>query len=145
MVIDMEKKGVQIVTYDNNGELFFLILRRVEGWKGWEFPKTLLEEGETDEQALDKLIKEQVGVSKYKLVKKLNSTRAFQDGQDTHVFQFYLINASMNIPVKNYASAKKHDNYLWAMLDSVQNKLTWPPEKEALKEALEEIKKVEEL
>jgi len=141
----MEIKGVQVITYDNNGELFFLILRRVEGWKGWEFPKTLLHEGETEEQAVDRLVKEQVGISKHKITKKLNSTQAFQDGQDTHVFQFYLANASMNIPVKNYASAKKHDNYLWAMQDSVEHKLTWEPEKIALKEALGIIKEVEQL
>lgn len=141
--MDMEKHGVQIITYDDNGELFFLILRRVEGWKGWEFPKTLLKDDETDEAAVERLVKEQVGISKHKLVKKLNSTQAFQDGQDTHVFQFYLVNASMNIPVKNYASAKKHDNYLWAMLDSVQHKLTWEPEKVALNEAIDEVKKIE--
>lgn len=141
----MELHGVQVITYDNNGELFFLILRRVEGWRGWEFPKTLLEDGEGEEAAVERLVKEQVGISKFKIIKKLNSTCAFQDGPDTHVFQFYLVNASMNIPVKNYAVGKKHDNYLWAMLDSVQNKLTWEPEKIALKEALEEIKKVEEL
>jgi len=61
----MEMKGVQIMTYDNNGELFFLILRRVEGWKGWEFPKTLLSDGETEEQAVEWLVKDQVGISKY--------------------------------------------------------------------------------
>lgn len=139
----MEKKGVQVVTYDNNGELFFLILRRVEGWHGWEFPKTTLNADEDETAAVERLVKEQVGISKHKLIKRLNSTQAFQDGQDTHVFQFYLINASMNIPVKNYASAKKHDNYLWAMLDSVQNKLTWEPEKIALNEALDIIKEIE--
>jgi 8-oxo-dGTP pyrophosphatase MutT (NUDIX family) len=139
----MEKKGVQVITYDNNGELFFLILRRVEGWKGWEFPKTTIKEGETEEQAVDRLVSEQVGISKHKVARKLNSTQAFQDGQDTHVFQFYLINASMNIPVKNYASQKKHDNYLWALLDSVQTKLTWEPEKIALKEALDVISEIE--
>ncbi|MEM4637643.1 MAG: NUDIX hydrolase [Candidatus Woesearchaeota archaeon] len=139
----MEKHGVQIITYDNNGELFFLILRRVQGWKGWEFPKTLLEEGEAEEKAVERLIKDQVGISKFNIIKKLNSTRAFQDGQDTHVFQFYLVNASMNIPVKNYAFEKKHDSYLWAMLDNVRSKLTWDTEKIALDEALEEIKKVE--
>ena len=143
MVILMEKNGVQIITYDNNGELFFLILRRVEGWKGWEFPKTMVASGETEEQAIERLVKEQVGISKYTLTKKLNSTQAFQDGQDTHVFQFYLVNASMNIPVKNYASQKKHDNYLWALLDSVEHKLTWEPEKVALAEALDIIKEVE--
>jgi len=141
----MEIKGVQVVTYDNNGELFFLILRRIEGWRGWEFPKTLLNESETEEQAVKRLMDEQVGIAKSKIVKKLNSTQAFQDGQDTHVFSFYLINASMNIPVKNYAHSKKHDNYLWAMLDSVKAKLTWEPEKIALKEALDEIKHVEGL
>ena len=139
----MEMKGVQVITYDNNGELYLLILRRVEGWKGWEFPKTMIHEGESEEAAVQRLIGEQVGIAKTKVVKKLNSTQAFQDGQDTHVFQFYLINASMNIPVKNYASAKKHDNYLWTMKDNVLSKLTWEPEKIALKEAIEEIKKVE--
>jgi 8-oxo-dGTP pyrophosphatase MutT (NUDIX family) len=140
----MEKNGVQVITYDNNGELFFLILRRVEGWKGWEFPKTLIREGETEEQAVERLVKEQVGISKFKTVKKLNSTQAFQDGQDTHVFQFYLTNASMNIPVKNYNNDKKHDNYLWALLDSIKSKLTWEPEKVALLEALKEIDAIEE-
>ncbi|MGV8086640.1 MAG: NUDIX domain-containing protein [Candidatus Woesearchaeota archaeon] len=141
----MEIKGVQVITYDNNGELFFLILRRVEGWHGWEFPKTTLKDNETEEQAVARLMDDQVGISKSKLVKKLNSTQAFQDGQDTHVFSVYLINASMNIPVKHYADAKKHDNYLWAMRDSVQTKLTWEPEKIALKEAIEEIKKIEDI
>ena len=136
----MELKGVQVITYDDNGELFFLILRRVEGWRGWEFPKTMIHEGETEEQAVARLMDTQVGISKSQIVKKLNSTQAFQDDLDTHVFQFYMITASMNIPVKHYADAKKHDNYLWAMLDSVQSKLTWEPEKIALKEALQEIK-----
>ena len=141
----MEMKGVQVIIYDNNGELFFLILRRVEGWRGWEFPKTLISDGETEDQAVERLVDEQVGISKSRLIKKLDSTQAFQDGQDTHVFQFYLVNASMNIPVKNYAQAKKHDNYLWAMLESVQAKLTWEPEKIALKEAIQNIKEVEGL
>jgi len=141
----MEFKGVQVITYDNNGELFFLILRRVEGWHGWEFPKTILKENETEEQAVARLMDDQVGISKSKLIKKLNSTQAFQDGQNTHVFSIYLINASMNIPVKHYADAKKHDNYLWAMRDSVQTKLTWEPEKVALKEAIEEIHIVEKM
>ncbi|MGV8172023.1 MAG: NUDIX domain-containing protein [Candidatus Woesearchaeota archaeon] len=140
----MEMKGVQVIIYDNNGELFFLILRRIEGWKGWEFPKTLILEGETEEQAVTRLMDQQVGISKAKIVRKLNSTQAFQDGQDTHVFQLYLINASMNIPVKHYADSKKHDNYLWAMLDNVKSKLTWEPEKVALKEALDVISEVEE-
>ena len=144
-MIVMEVKGVQVITYDDNGELFFLILRRVEGWKGWEFPKTLIQDSEQEDKAVERLIRDQVGVSKFKIIKKMNSTQAFQDGQDTHVFQFYLVTASMNIPVRNYASGRKHDNYLWAMLDSVENKLSWAPEKEALKEALDEIKKVEDL
>jgi 8-oxo-dGTP pyrophosphatase MutT (NUDIX family) len=139
----MESKGVQIITYDNNGDLFFLILRRIEGWKGWEFPKTLIHDGEAEESAVKRLIEQQVGVSKSHVVRKLNSTQAFQDGQDTHVFQFYLLNASMNIPVRHYADAKKHDSYLWAMLDSVEHKLTWEPEKIALKEALTVIREVE--
>ncbi len=141
----VEKKGVQIITYDNNGELFFLILRRVEGWKGWEFPKTLIREGEKEEDAVNRLVKDQVGISKHRIVKSMNSTQAFQDGQDTHVFQFFLINASMNIPVKNYNADKKHDNYLWAMLESVKSKLTWDPEKIALSEALGHIKEAEGL
>jgi 8-oxo-dGTP pyrophosphatase MutT (NUDIX family) len=140
----MEMKGVQVIIYDNNGEMFFLILRRVEGWHGWEFPKTLIHDGEAEEQAVARLVDSQVGISKSRLVKKLNSTQAFQDGQDTHLFEIYLVNASMNIPVKNYAAAKKHDNYLWAMVDSVQHKLTWEPEKIALKEAIQAVHEEED-
>jgi hypothetical protein len=140
----MELKGVQAIIYDENGELFFLILRRIEGWRGWEFPKILMNEGETEEQTLQRLLDQHVGISHSKVIRKLNSTQAFQDGQDTHVFQFYLINASMNIPVKHYADAKKHDNYLWAMLDNVKSKLTWEPEKVALKETVDVIRDVEE-
>jgi 8-oxo-dGTP pyrophosphatase MutT (NUDIX family) len=140
----MEMKGVQVIIYDSNGEMYFLILRRVEGWRGWEFPKTLIHEGESDEQAVARLVDNQVGISKSRLVKKLNSTQAFQDGQDTHVFQIFLVSASMNIPVKNYAVAKKHDNYLWAMRESVQSKLTWEPEKGALKEAIQLIHEEED-
>lgn len=136
----MEIKGVQVIIYDSNGELYFLILRRVEGWHGWEFPKTLIHEEETEEQAVARLVDTQVGIGKSRLVKKLNSTQAFQDNQDTHLFKVYLVSASMNIPVKNYAAAKKHDNYLWAILDNVQHKLTWEPEKIALKEAIDAIK-----
>ena len=140
----MELKGVQVIIYDSNGELYFLILRRVEGWHGWEFPKTLIHESESEEQAVARLVDNQVGISKSRLVKKLNSTQAFQDGQDTHVFYIYLVSASMNIPVKNYASEKKHDNYLWAMVDNVQHKLTWEPEKIALKEAIDAVREEEE-
>jgi 8-oxo-dGTP pyrophosphatase MutT (NUDIX family) len=140
----MELKGVQVIIYDNNGEMFFLILRRVEGWHGWEFPKTLIHEGETEQQAVARLVDSQVGISKSRFIKKLNSTQAFQDGPDTHVFEMYLINASMNIPVKNYAAAKKHDNYLWAMRDSVEKKLTWEPEKVALKEAIQAVHEEED-
>jgi hypothetical protein len=140
----MELKGVQTIIYDNNGELFFLILRRVEGWKGWEFPKAIIREGETEEQAVQRLMDQHVGISKAKIARKMNSTQAFQDGQDTHVFQFYLVSASMNVPVKHYADSKKHDNYLWAVLDNVKSKLTWEPERIALRESLDIIKELEE-
>ncbi|MBU1201641.1 MAG: NUDIX hydrolase [Nanoarchaeota archaeon] len=134
-----DKKGVQAIVCDSQGQSFFLILRRVEEWRGWEFPKTLLKEGESEDEAVERLIKNQVGISKHSVVKKMDFTKIVKNGDDEHNFQFYFINASMNIPVRNYNADKKHDYYLWALGSDVKTKLTWEPDKEALNEAIKII------
>ena len=48
-----EKKGVTAVIFsEKNGERFFLILHRVLNWKGWEFVKGGIDEGEQPIEAV---------------------------------------------------------------------------------------------
>lgn len=136
-----EKKGVSAVIYDDNGTLYFLIFHRIKDWEGWEFPKGGINEGETPEQALVREIQEETGLSRFRVVDKIGSKREFVAGEKKHVFDVYLIEASMNIPVTLQKHDPEHDTYLWATADRVREKLTWPEEKEMFEKAMAHITK----
>ncbi len=136
----MEKKGVSAIIYDNNGSYYFLILHRIKGWKGWEFPKGGIQEGESPEQAVVREIKEETGLQTFKVIKKIESCRNFENEGVKHTFDLFLVEASMNIPVD--ISNDEHDTYLWATHERVLEKLTWDEEREAFKIAFEQLKSI---
>jgi 8-oxo-dGTP pyrophosphatase MutT (NUDIX family) len=135
-----QKKGVSAIIYDDNGSLYFLILHRIRGWEGWEFPKGGINAGESAEEAVVRELMEETGLSKFKIVKKLPFQREFLKGDQKHVFDQYIIESSMNIPVILQKEDPEHDTYLWATQDRVLEKLTWPEEKQAFEQAVVEIK-----
>lgn len=134
----MEKNGVSAIIYDDMGEKYFLILHRISGWQGWEFPKGGINEGETPEQALVREINEEVALNRYEVKGRLEEGRVFMEGDIKHNIMVYLVQANMNTPVT--IDKKEHDTYLWATKERVLEKLTWPEEKEAFKRVLQAIK-----
>ena len=136
-----EKKGVSAIIYDDNGSLYFLIFHRVAGWDGWEFPKGGIKDGETPEQALVREVQEETGLSKFRVCGKLDTKRTFESDGVKHVFDIYVVETSMNIPVTLQKEDPEHDTYLWATKDRVNEKLTWDEEKQVFEEAISFIKK----
>ncbi len=134
----MIKPGVSAIIYDDNGKLFFLILRRVKNWRGWEFCKGKAEDGEKIEEALAREVSEETGLSKAKLIQKIG-TRTVHDGNNDYPFEVFLVEASMNIPIN--IKKTEHDTYLWADEETALEKLTWDNERDELKKAIEIIKK----
>jgi 8-oxo-dGTP pyrophosphatase MutT (NUDIX family) len=133
--------GVSLIIYDNRGEPFYLIYRRASNWRGWEFPKGKLKEGETPEDAAARIFKQEAGISEFKILKRLEATRKYVSNGTEKELAVFIVESNMNIPVKNYKSSKKHDTYIWTKEPEVISKLTWDNEKELFKKVATELKK----
>ncbi|MFH1053433.1 MAG: NUDIX hydrolase [Candidatus Woesearchaeota archaeon] len=133
-------KGVSAIIYDDNGQFYFLILHRISSWKGWEFAKGKIEDGESEEDAIRREISEETGLNQFKIVKKMDFTRSFIHKNIPHEFSIFMVEANMNVPIHLNCKEKEHDNYLWATGKSVAGKLHWEDERKAFEIALEELK-----
>ena len=131
-------KGVSAIVYDNNGSPFFLIFRRIKNWRGWEFPKGRIAEGEDSMAALEREMMEETGIDTFTVKKQFDKKREWVQGEDLHSFDVFLIEASMNIPV--LIDTEEHDTYLWATAERAEELLTWPDERSLFKEAMEFIR-----
>jgi len=134
---------VTVVIFDNIHNPFFLIMKRQKNWQGWEFVKGGIEEGETEEQAVKREIKEETNLQKYKILKKIEGIRKEFIGMENkkNIHSVYLVEASMNIPINIPKGPEaEHSTYLWGDKSSAMSKLTWDNDKKILEAALEEIK-----
>jgi 8-oxo-dGTP pyrophosphatase MutT (NUDIX family) len=133
--------GVMAIIYDDMGDPFFLIFKRNSNWKGWEFLKGKMKEGEAPELAIERVIKEDAGLGKFKIKKKLDVTRKYLKYEKEQELVVFMVESETFIPVKNYKVSKKHDSYIWVKEAEVLSKLTWDNEKEIFKAACAEFKK----
>ncbi len=125
------------------GKFYFLILNRNSNWHGWEFPKTSLNYDQelTKEQELlllKDLMTQKLGIPQYRIATNFLEKRTFEDNGKQYIYSVYLVNASMNSPVK--LNSEKHKTYLWSKEDNVIEKLTWDSEREILQKAVEFLK-----
>jgi 8-oxo-dGTP pyrophosphatase MutT (NUDIX family) len=140
---DGERKCVTAVIFDNIHNPFFLILKRKRNWTGWEFVKGGIEAGETEEQAVIREIKEETGLQKYKILKRIEGVdkKFIGVGNKLNVHSVYLIEASMNIPIHiPKGDDPEHSTYLWCDKNSTMSKLTWDNDKKILERVLIELR-----
>lgn len=133
------KKGISAIIYDKNGGLYFLILHRNTTWKGWEFPKGPMLDGETIQDTFKREIVEKTGVRKIEVKHKLEGQRRFKKDDVLHIYDVFLAKANMNTPV-NLNKKGIYDTYIWTKEERVLEKLNWNNEKEVFKKALEILK-----
>ena len=139
----VEKKGDIGIVFDNNGGmLFFLILHRnFPGGKSWELLKGMSVGEQNPEEAMNNEIKNMIGLRFYKIKKKMDFTIPLKDGNDTIVNDVFLVETSMNTPVKLDYDPNKINTYLWANQKTTLERLS--PEHRALVEkAIPEILKI---
>lgn len=131
-------KKVRAVIYDiKNDKLYFLILHRILRWQGWEIFKETIEPGETNEQAIQRGIREETNLKDFKIIKNLNKQEKWQAlGNDYYVVDTFLVRADMNQKISLKQDIIEHDNYQWVDKQTAMKKLTWPKTKELLKELI---------
>jgi len=121
----MAQKGILTIIYDNGGSNYYLILHNQDRWG---FLKTLVNGSETEEQAVERLIKVATGLKDINIIRKLDKEFEIETNGNSYLISVYLIESNMNIPVVLH---NNFNNYLWGKYDRVAEKLS-EKEKEIL-------------
>jgi 8-oxo-dGTP pyrophosphatase MutT (NUDIX family) len=109
---------VGLVVFD--GEKF-LLLHRVLHWKGWEFPKGHIMEGESIEAATGRELLEETGIPKYELIGKIDELDYYDPiKKRSSNIKNFLVRVSSNNkinfenqPLKDGKMAVEHDDFKW--------------------------------
>ncbi len=141
------RKAIFGVVYSINskGKIEYLVLKRKKHWKGWEFPKGKIEEGETKSKTARREIKEETGL-------KILKIKHFNEKGD-YLYKKKLLDR-LNIIGQTYelfaAEVKKgepkldpieHNGHEWFIFQDARKKLTWPNQKRCLKIVNDWLKK----
>ncbi len=131
------RKAVFVVVYSRKEGIKYLVLKRKKHWRGWEFPKGGIEEGESEEECVRREIKEEVGLrilklnqhdysGKYSYRKKFNDRGEFA-GQTFKLFSVEVEYGKIKI------DENEHSTFEWIGFEEALKRLTWKNQKESLK------------
>lgn len=132
--------AVFVVGYSiENKKISYILLKRKLHWKGWEFPKGKIEDGEKDKETALRELKEETGLKinkkslkDYKLRGKYNYHKLLPDrpdykGQTWHLFSVEVKKGKIKL------GPKEHNGFIWLDFEKAVKKLTWPNQKKCLK------------
>ena len=124
----------------------FLLLHRILNWKGWEYPKGGIEEGEEKEGTVGRELFEETGLSKFEMMGKVGEFDFFdRKRSSTTTMTNFLVRVSSNSKValeENQAVDKdgkkiiEHDGYRWCQPEEALKLLTHDDTKAALRKAI---------
>lgn len=143
------RKAVFVVVYirDKKEKIKYLILKRKLHWKGWEFVKGGLKEGEKIEDGVKRETKEEtgfkpLGIKKFNFSEKYKYDKEYPDRKGIIGQKFSLYAAEVKKPAKGKIKLDKeeHSNYKWLSFKDALKKLTWPNQRKCLKIVKEWLK-----
>lgn len=128
-------KKVQGIIFDiKDGVPYFLIFHRILNWKGWEFLKETLEQGESLLECLKRGIKEETHVRNYKVIRKLNKKHFWMwNGERVEIAQVYLVRISMKQTINLKQKVIEHDKHKWVTKEEALKLLTHTNQRKILK------------
>lgn len=134
------RNGVIGIIYRDGGrEHEFLVLRRKQGWQGWEFPKGGMEEGEEEEKALLRELGEETGLRSFRSIAKVPYVVSYEypeapgNKYSGTVQSVYLLRFQRGA----VRLSGEHDDYRWVKLGEALQFLTYDNQKRALERALD--------
>ena len=143
----MIRKGVAAVVFrrEREGEIKFLLLKRKKNWKGWEWLKGGCKKWENEDSCLKREIKEETGVSKFK-VKKTSYFHKFsypellvKDGRKYYgaKHKLFLVEVFSD---KIKFDKKEHSGFKWVDKETVLKLITWKDQKNLFARIIKLIK-----
>lgn len=136
LVYSKTKKGIE-----------YLILKRKLHWKGWEFPKGGVEDGEKDNmKTIKRELKEETGLNplwvrdfkvsgKYKYDKELSDRSGYM-GQTYHLYAIKVKKSKPSIDTKEHSKGE------WVNYKTAMDRLTWDDQKKCLKKVNKWLKEM---
>ncbi len=136
------RRGVLGVIYRiKNDRHEFLLLRRMLHWKGWEFPKGGVKEGESEENALKREIEEETGL-RTMIVSMVPHGVSYSYPED---FESEFAGAHQDVYLVKCLDGDvrlsyEHDGFIWCDYEEAMQLLTHEGQKEALEAAFRILK-----
>ncbi|RMF54959.1 NUDIX hydrolase [Candidatus Woesearchaeota archaeon] len=133
------KRGICAIIFSND---LFLILKRMGTWHGWEFVKGAIENGETDEEALKREVKEETGLDVKEFFRVEYQT--IFNNKGTNISNEVFLVRLDSTPKINLEALEhpEHNDYKWASSEEVLSTLTWDEDRKAFQKALQLVQKL---
>jgi bis(5'-nucleosidyl)-tetraphosphatase len=135
----VEKKGVYVFLYNlNQKKIEYLLMKRIEGWIGWEIIKGGLEKNESEDAAAVRESKEEAGVE-VKLIKSKMKDEFYSEKEGLrrkHIMSVFYGKVD-DSPI---ILSEEHDDYKLVRLEEALELLTHNNIKELMKKIDAEVK-----
>ena len=132
------EKSAGAVIFRRNKEIKYLLIQY--GWGHWEFPRGLMEKGESLEETARREIKEEVGIEDIKFISGFKEWTKFffkLKGKNIMKIATFLLSETKTKEIK---LSYEHKDYAWLNYEEALNRLTFDNAKEILKKANSFIK-----
>ena len=129
----VEKSAGAVVFRRENKEIKYLLIQY--GWGHWEFPRGLIEKGETLEETARREIREEVGIEDIKFIPGFKEWIKFFfkfKGKNIMKIATFLLAETKTKKVK---LSFEHKDYAWLPFEKALERLTFKNSKEILKKA----------
>lgn len=129
----LEKSAGAIVFRRENNKIKYLLIQY--GWGHWEFPRGLIEKGESLEETAKREIKEEVGIEDIEFIPGFKGWFKFffkLKGKNIMKIATFLLAETKTKEVK---LSHEHKDYVWLEREEALEKLTFKNSKEVLKKA----------
>ena len=141
------RKGIAAIIFrKEKGKTKFLLLKRKQNWKGWEFIKGGSQKKETTLQTLMREIEEETGIYElYKIIKTPYShSFKYQKPFVKDKIRYYgaknkifLINFRFDKII--WIDRKEHSGYGWFSKKEALKRITWPDQKKIFIKAIKRL------